>query len=73
MHELDWTAIAARDFRDPEVKESKQAEFLVYETCPFELFQRIGVRSRDVAERVISAVAGLARRPAVEVRAGWYY
>ena len=73
LDELDWTAIAAHNFRDPEVKESKQAEFLLYEVCPFELFQRIGVRSRDVAERVTSAVAGLAHRPAVEVRAGWYY
>ena len=73
LDELDWTAIAARNFRDPEVKEVKQAEFLVYDTCPFELFPRIGVRSPDVAERVTSTVAGLDHHPTVEVQAGWYY
>ena len=73
LDELDWMAIGARDFRDPEVKEAKQAEFLVYEALPFELFQRIGVRSRNVAGRVTSTVAGLVHRPTVEVQAGWYY
>ena len=73
LDELDWQAIAARNFREQEVKEAKQAEFLVHEAFPFELFARIGVRSHDVAERVTSAVAGLAHRPAVEVRADWYY
>ena len=73
LDELDWTAIAARNFRDPEVKEAKQAEFLVHDACPFELFPRIGVRSPDVAERVTSTVAGLDYRPTVEVQVGWYY
>ena len=73
LYELDWTAIAARDFRDPEVMEAKQAEFLVHDACPFELFPRIGVRSPDVAERVTSTVAGLVHRPTVEVQVGWYY
>ena len=73
LEELDWQAIAARNFREQEVKETKQAEFLVHEAFPFELFALVGVRSRDVAERVASAVAGLAHRPAVEVRADWYY
>ena len=73
LDELDWTAIGAHNFRDPEVKEAKQAEFLVYDACPFELFPRIGVRSPDVADRVTSAVAGLVHRPTVEVQVGWYY
>ena len=73
LDDLDWTAIGARNFRDPEVKEAKQAEFLVYDTCPFELFLRIGVRSPDVAERVTSTVAGLDHGPTVEVQVGWYY
>ena len=73
LDELDWTAIAARNFRDPEVKEAKQAEFLVHDACPFELFPRIGVRSPHVAERVTSTVAGLDHHPTVEVQAGWYY
>ena len=73
LDELDWTAIAAGDFRNQEVTEAKQAEFLVHEDFSFELVDCIGVRSRDLAERVTSAVAGLVRHPAVEIRAHWYY
>ena len=73
LHDLDWKAIAARDFREQEVKEAKQAEFLVYEAFPFEQFECVGVRSRDLAERAASAVAGLAHPPAIKIRAGWYY
>lgn len=73
LDELDWEAIAAHDFRRQEVKEAKQAEFLVHENFPFGLVDRIGVRSPDMAERVTSALSGLARRPTVEIRADWYY
>ena len=73
LEELDWEAIAAQDFRRQEVKEAKQAEFLIHEAFPFELFDRIGVRSPDVAEHVTSAITDMARRPAVEIRADWYY
>ena len=73
LDELYWTAIRARDFRDREVREHKQAEFLVHETFPFGLIDRIGVRSRPIADRTEAVVAGLDRRPAVEIRAEWYY
>ena len=49
LHELDWDAIASTDFRDPNVKERKQAEFLVYGFFPFDLVERIGVhRAKSV-------------------------
>src|SRR3989442_869282 len=41
LDELDWRAIAATDFRRPEIKEGKQAEFLVYGRFPFKLVERI--------------------------------
>ncbi len=31
LDRIDWDAVAARDFRDPLVKEGRQAEFLVHE------------------------------------------
>jgi len=73
LDQLDWGAIAARDFRDAQVKEGKQAEFLLYERFPFDLVSRIGVRSAGVQARAAAAVAGAARRPPIEVRPEWYY
>ena len=73
LDELDWEAIRNRDFRDPEVKEAKQAEFLVHGTFPFWLFDRLGVRSRGMVGRAEAALQGLDPSPAVELRAQWYY
>jgi hypothetical protein len=36
LDELDWSAIMNNDFRSPDVKESKQAEFLLHESFPWE-------------------------------------
>ena len=70
---LDWAAIGARDFRDPSVKEGKQAEFLVFGTFPFGLFDMIGVFNQAVAERVTQALHGRSGLPQVAVRPRWYY
>ena len=73
LERLDWGAIAARDFRAAEVKERKQAEFLLYERFPFELVDRIGVRSSTVQARAAMAIAGAGHRPVIEVLPEWYF
>ncbi|MGE5482577.1 MAG: DUF4433 domain-containing protein [Bacteroidota bacterium] len=73
LSEVDWAAVAATDFRDREVKEGKQAEFLLHEFFPWHLVQRIGAMSDAVQTRVLHTLAGAAHRPAVEVRRDWYF
>lgn len=73
LHELNWPAVTATDFRSPEVKEGKQAEFLVHHFFPWLLVKRIGVQSRAVMQRVISATEGASHRPKVELMPAWYY
>lgn len=73
LQELDWRAIKARDFRDPDVKEKKQAEFLVYGFFPFWLVERIGVYSADVKRRVQSCLQGCGTQVVIEVLRRWYY
>lgn len=70
---LNWSAIAATSFRAPDVKERKQAEFLVHGSFPLDLVERIGVRSEAVALRARHALAGSADRLAVEIRPKWYF
>lgn len=69
----EWAAVAALDFRSADVKEGKQAEFLVRRSFPFRLVRRIGVRSRGVANQVANALANVPHRPPVEIRRDWYY
>lgn len=73
LDEVDWSAVAATDFRAADVKEGKQAEFLVHESFPWELVDRIGVISQGMAQRVANAICGAAHRPRLEIRRNWYY
>ena len=73
LDQLDWQVIAATDFRPAEVKERKQAEFLLHGRFPFELIERIGVRSADIQERAATALAGTRHRPPIEVHREWYF
>lgn len=73
LQDLDWGAIGATDWRDPQVREAKQAELLVRDFFPWALVRRIGVHSNTIRARVMSLLAGSAWVPVVEVRPEWYY
>ena len=73
LDQLDWPAIAATDFRPAEVKERKQAEFLVHGRFPFDLIERVGVRSAAIQARAATALAGTGRQTSIEVRPEWYF
>ncbi len=73
LDEINWDGIAATDFRPADVKEAKQAEFLVERSFPWHLVERIGIHSQRIASRVAAAMAGAAHRPRVEVQRSWYY
>lgn len=73
LDEINWDAVAAWDFRPADVKEAKQAEFLVQQSFPWHLVERIGVHSQGIAQWVYAAMNGAGHRPSVEVRRDWYY
>jgi len=73
LGEVNWAAVAATDFREEQVKEGKQAEFLVREFFPWHLVRRIGVESRSIQSRVLRELSGSEHRPVVEIRRDWYY
>ena len=71
--EIDWAAVTARDFRSADIKEGKQAEFLIERAFPWHLVERIGVFSQGCAQAVSNAMQGAAHRPRIEVKRDWYY
>jgi hypothetical protein len=73
LSEVNWAAVVARDFRPADVKEGKQAEFLLHEFFPWDLVERIGVISQGMAQQVINELRGAAHRPPVVIRSDWYY
>lgn len=70
---VDWKAVTSTDFRDPVVKDGKQAEFLVHEFFPWSLIDRIGVLDQGVAREVDSLLADVEHRPPVTLEPRWYY
>jgi len=73
LAELDWAAINARDFRAPEVKEAKQAEFLLHGRFPWRLVERIGVQNAATGRKALGCLAGAAHIPPVRLMPDWYY
>lgn len=71
--EIDWPAVAASDFRDPQVKEGKQAEFLIQRFVPWELVDRVGVRTAAIQRRVLATLAEASHPPPVDVLPRWYF
>jgi len=77
LHEINWNAVNTEQWAggnvSSQVKEGKQAEFLVEEYVPWELVERIGVVSNVTYQSVANALAQAAHRPVVEIRPAWYY
>jgi len=73
LGEINWGAVAATDFRTADVKEAKQAEFLIEKLFPWHLVERIGVHSQAIVPRVVSAIQDAAHRPIIEIKREWYY
>jgi len=75
LNQINWEAVAARNWSSPPIKEGKQAEFLLHEFFPWSLVRRIGVHSRAVAQQVHEALhQGAQHTPTVEVLTqDWYY
>ena len=79
LGEINWDYVAARDYRDVAVKESKQAEFLLQQSFPWHLVERIGYLDNSlfapsgVLPKITDALKGATHRPVVEKCNHWYY
>lgn len=77
LGEINWAAVSARQWSGrgiaPEVKEGKQAEFLLEHSFPWHLVERIGVHSQAAYVQALQVLPPGGHRPAVEIRRDWYY
>lgn len=73
LDQIKWDAVAARDWRASDVREGKQAEFLMHMSFPWPLVTRIGVGSTSVYGQVQTILANAGHRPVIELKTDWYY
>lgn len=73
IDEINWDSVGSNQWSASEIREGKQAEFLMKDAFPWSLFTRIGVRSMPVKMRVDQILANAAHAPRVELQPTWYY
>jgi len=73
LDNVDWSVMPEHYWSEPEKKEKRQAEFLVHDYCPWEAIHEIVVINQEVKDRVETALAGAAHKPAVIINRNWYY
>lgn len=73
LSDINWQAVRAEYWRDPLVKEHKQAEFLVEHHVPWTLISHIGVMTVSVQRDVITKISCSDHRPSVRIQRNWYY
>jgi hypothetical protein len=73
LDQLEWGHIGAKYWQEHAVKHAKQAEFLVYNTFPWELVDRIGVKNLATYNLVTNALAKAPHKPSVAIETAWYY
>jgi hypothetical protein len=73
LDKINWAAFEATDFRSMQVKEGKQAEFLVYESFPWELVEHVGVKDEGIDRQVNDILRDARHKPLVTVEPSWYY
>lgn len=73
LGEVDWAAVEATDFRGANIREGKQAEFLVHESFPWTFVEKIGVANQMVLQQVQAVLAESEHQPPVAVERRWYF
>jgi ssDNA thymidine ADP-ribosyltransferase DarT-like protein len=65
LGEVNWTAIEATDWRDPLIKDGKQAEFLVHDWFPWDLVEKVGVFNQNIGDKVLKVLSAAGHSPIV--------
>jgi len=77
LNEIDWVVMESRYWNDtptlPDRKRRRQAEFLIKDCCPWELFSEIGVINSRMGSRAENILENNRHQPIVQIHGNWYY
>lgn len=77
LDKVDWSTVYARywsdTFEDMDKQRRKQAEFLIYQSCPLDIIDTIGVLSAAVKRRVQNILSEYGIDIQVQGKPDWYY
>jgi len=74
---IDWELMESKYWfateDDPNRKCRRQAEFLIYENCPWQLIQQIGVINNTSKQQVQQILTNFNIQTPVNIYSHWYY
>lgn len=70
---LNWAAIKASYWAEADIKELKQAEFLVHDFVPWNCILNIGVIDSEMVQKVRQMINSSEHKPSVKINQNWYY
>jgi hypothetical protein len=76
LNEVDWNVMPKRQWGgdgNDDIKEKRQAEFLVHQFFPWSSVAEIGVKSAKIAQSVENLIRSTGHRPTVLIQPTWYY
>lgn len=77
LSEIDWEVIESQYWfdteDDPNRKFRRQAEFLVYQFCPWIQIAKIGVMNNTIETQIWQILQNFNHQPPVMVYSDWYY
>jgi hypothetical protein len=73
LGEVDWSVMPRVYWKESDIMESRQAEFLVHDWLRWDAVLEIGVINEAMAGRVRSLLGPSTQTPAIHVRRDWYY
>ena len=73
ISQLNWSAIKATDFRDAQIKEGKQAEFLMFDFFPWQLIEKIGTFNNTIVPNIQNILTSIKHQPMISVERNWYF
>jgi hypothetical protein len=73
LDKIDWRAVKATNWSDPQIKEKKQSEFLVERFLPWSLVEGIGVHNPQIVQKLRELQSADLGFPLVKAKPDWYY
>lgn len=73
LDKVAWDVMPMTYWRDSEVKQKRQAEFLVHNWCPWTAIDEIAVINQSIKSQVEAAISNSEYKPPVQIRRSWYY
>ncbi len=77
LSQIDWQIMRTKYWNDNnddnDRKRRRQAEFLVYQCCPWTLIKEIGVINSSIQTKVEKILQNQKHQPSVKIYSQWYY